>query len=101
MANARRDAAKERRWREALERFRASGQSVREFCRRERLAESAFYAWRRTIGARDVAGGARRKAPTFVPAVVTSEQLSPESLLLRIPLSIRHPTPPRLKMPTA
>jgi hypothetical protein len=27
--------------------------SVRAFCQRERLTESGFYAWRRTIGERD------------------------------------------------
>ena len=44
MANKRRDAGKERFWREVLKRQAASGLSVRAFCRRESLTESAFYA---------------------------------------------------------
>ena len=54
MPNTMRDAAKERFWRGALMRFAASRLSVRAFCRRESLAESAFYAWRRTIAERDI-----------------------------------------------
>jgi hypothetical protein len=50
MANTMRDAAKERFWRDVLKRFAASGLSVRAFCRNEKLAESAFYAWRRKVG---------------------------------------------------
>ncbi|HMP08400.1 MAG TPA: hypothetical protein PJ982_18780, partial [Lacipirellulaceae bacterium] len=84
MANAQRDEAKERRWREAFKRFRASGQTVREFCQQEQIAESAFYAWRRTIGERDEAGGTRRQAPAFVPAVVTSEQSREESIVIEL-----------------
>ncbi len=69
MANMRRDASKERFWRDMLRRFVASGLSVRAFCKRERLTESAFYAWRRTIDARSHTGSSR---PSFVPAVMTS-----------------------------
>ena len=44
-----RDPAKEQSWREALEQFAASGQSVREFCAARRLKGTAFYFWRREI----------------------------------------------------
>jgi hypothetical protein len=50
LANKLRDAAKERFWRDVLKRFAASGSPVRMFCRHEKLAESAFYAWRRKVG---------------------------------------------------
>ena len=74
MANRERDVAKERRWRELLKRQVASGLSVREFCRRESLTESAFYAWRRTVAERDGESPRPRKSPpAFVPAVMTSE----------------------------
>lgn len=53
MANRNRDAGRERFWRSTLTRQAASGLSVRAFCRQEELAESAFYAWRRTIAQRD------------------------------------------------
>jgi hypothetical protein len=42
MANKMRNAAKERRWREALKRFARSGLNVRAFCRRERVTEASF-----------------------------------------------------------
>ena len=70
MAQRQRDPAKEAYWRKLLKRFSASGLSVRAFCQREQLTESAFYAWRRTIGERD---GAGRSLPTFVPAVVSDK----------------------------
>lgn len=85
MAANQRDGAKESFWREALGRFSSSGLSVREFCQREQLTESAFYAWRRTIGERDEAGGARRKAPAFVPAVVTSPPNRETDISLELP----------------
>ena len=43
----RRDPTKERFWRETVRRQNTSGLSTREFCARQRLNESAFYAWRR------------------------------------------------------
>jgi hypothetical protein len=56
----RRDLAKERRWRVLLRRQAASRVSVRAFCRRERLSEPSFHAWRRTIRQRD----AEAKSPS-------------------------------------
>jgi hypothetical protein len=70
MAKNQRDVAKEAYWRKVLKQFSASGLSAREFCKREQLTESAFYAWRRTIGKR---GDTRTSGPAFVPAVVTKE----------------------------
>lgn len=72
MANKQRDGAKERFWRDVLKRRAASGLSVRAFCRQEKLRESAFYAWRRTIGARDDKSAAPTKPrPVFVPAIMS------------------------------
>jgi len=80
MANTVRDAGRETFWRAALKRQASSGLSVRAFCRQENLAESNFYAWRRTIAGRDAEARNRRrkkpkrsKAPAFLPAVVTGE----------------------------
>jgi len=53
----RRDAEKERFWREVIRRQRRSGQSVRGFCRDEALSEPLFYAWRRELKRR---GGKRQ-----------------------------------------
>ncbi|MGH7135977.1 MAG: IS66 family insertion sequence element accessory protein TnpA, partial [Pirellulales bacterium] len=45
----RRDAAKHRFWERCVSRWRKSGLSVREFCRREALSEPLFYSWRREL----------------------------------------------------
>jgi transposase-like protein len=81
MAKRRRDGAKEAYWRKTLQRFAASGLSGREFCRREKLAESAFYAWRRTIGERNRASNSE---PAFVPAVVRCESPSEASIAIEL-----------------
>ncbi len=69
MANTIRDPNREKVWRQIVTRHAKSGLSVRQFCRREGLHESAFYFWRRTIQER---GPKRctRKQPAFVPLVL-------------------------------
>ena len=69
MANTIRDPGREAFWRQTLANFRKSGLSVREFCRREKLHESAFYFWRRTIKERGPKQRGR-KPPAFVPLVL-------------------------------
>lgn len=81
MAKSQRDVAKEAYWRKVLRQFSASGLSVREFCKREQLTESAFYAWRRTIGERD---DTRTSGPAFVPAVVTKEAALESSVAIEL-----------------
>lgn len=81
MSKNQRDPAKEAFWRKTLQRFATSGLSVREFCRREQVTESAFYAWRRTLGERDEAGSFR---PAFVPAVIHSEAGPELPLVLKL-----------------
>lgn len=96
MANRQRNSAKEVSWREILKRFSTSGLSVREFCQREQVAESAFYAWRRTIAERDGTRKPTSKTPAFVPAVISREPEHESPLVLqltgnlelRLPLSI-------------
>lgn len=91
MANKMRDAAKERYWRDVLKQAAASDLSVRAFCRHERLAESAFYAWRRTIAQRDrelaQRPGVRRRAPStpsFLPLRVTDRATSRASITIEL-----------------
>ena len=45
--------SKEQFWRDTLQQFRGSGQTVRAFCKQRGLTEPSFYAWRRTIAERD------------------------------------------------
>ena len=83
MANSQRDPQREQFWRETIERQSASGLSVREFCRREQLAETSFFAWRRTIRQRD--GEVESSGqPAFVPAVVTSTSSADTSIVLEL-----------------
>ena len=77
-------------WKSLVEQWRASGQQVRGFCRKHRVAETAFYYWRKRLA--DEAGKAspgrrpgrakgalaakaaeaQEAAPAFVPVRVTS-----------------------------
>ena len=77
----RRDPRKEAFWRGVLGRFGKSGLSVRAFCRREKITEPAFYAWRRIVAERNEERGqihprtrnrrtTRPCVPAFVPLVV-------------------------------
>ena len=51
----RRDAAKERFWRQVLQGFDARRGTVREWCRQHGVSEPSFYAWRRELKRRDEA----------------------------------------------
>jgi hypothetical protein len=62
-----RDPKKESCWRQRLSGQTRSGLTVRAFCEREALKETAFYFWRREIGRRDrQAVGRRTPALAFV-----------------------------------
>lgn len=79
---ARRDTGKERQWRGALGEQRQSGLSVRAFCARRGLTESAFYFWRRELVRRDREVAAvgvkrlmrRRSQTRFQPAAVDRDE---------------------------
>jgi hypothetical protein len=75
MAKHFRDPKRESFWREALGRHATSGMSVRAFCQREKLTESTFFAWRRTIADRDaeLKRPKRLKQPAFLPVVIDEE----------------------------
>jgi hypothetical protein len=85
MANGRIGSkSKELVWRQRVREQRQSGISIREFCRKHKLTETAFYFWRRELerrGAADldaVTGRAmarrrRRQRTTFLPVRIESE----------------------------
>jgi transposase len=87
MAKGRRDAGREMFWREVIGRQAASGLGVRAFCRREKLTESAFHWWRRTIARRD-AQARPPKPPAFLPVVVENPQQQPQEAIT-IELAVR------------
>ena len=84
MARGQRDPRRERFWRDVLRRQKGSGLTVRAFCAREQLAETAFHAWRRILRERDAEGrqgravppAAAAPAPAFVPVVVREAERS-------------------------
>jgi transposase-like protein len=55
-------------WQQRMERQRASGLSIAEFCRRENLSPHNFHVWRRKLDAkmspRRVPGGTARRSPS-------------------------------------
>jgi len=76
-----RDRRLEAQWRRIIREHTRSGLSIRDFCRKCKLRESAFYFWRRELERRDVARREaeqeQRKRPSgqaaFVPVRVTDE----------------------------
>lgn len=79
MGHARRDLEKEAAWRRRLREQGKSGQSVRAWCRRHGVRETAFYWWRKELARRDAErlasgqGDTRKRAASFVPVRVTAE----------------------------
>lgn len=65
-----RDEAKEQFWREMISRQPGSGLSIRAYCRRRRVRESAFYFWRGELARRGVSG---EPGPAFVPVRLTDD----------------------------
>jgi transposase-like protein len=73
-------------WEEVVRRWREGGQSVRAFCRAEKLRESAFYFWRRklTRGGRrsgkrvpDAVDGSHFQSRLATPTSRSSQRVSP------------------------
>ena len=90
MARKQRNPDLESHWRRMLERQQASGLTVRVFCRQERLVETSFHYWRRTIRRRDLARPlVPSPAPAFVPAVVRTDPSPAGPAEPRIALDLR------------
>lgn len=80
------DPGKQWFWSACVSRWRRSGLSVREFCRREALSEPSFYAWRRILTQRQaspVSGGPHSVAPRR--PVSTGERFLPVQVACPIP----------------
>jgi len=84
MANRQRDPAKERFWRRAMARFRASGLKIRDFCEREVLAEPSFYAWRAELARRDRSRQSPRRAQRSIPRGRPTRPAKPGFLSVRV-----------------
>ncbi len=69
MAAQQRDPQREQFWRSTISDWQSSGLSVRAYCRRHRLTETAFHFWRRELRHRDAAV-VPVPSPAFVPITV-------------------------------
>lgn len=56
-------------WRRALERYRQSGLSQAEFCKREQLNANTFSSWKKIIADRDLEAAAEQGAKADLPFV--------------------------------
>jgi hypothetical protein len=78
--------SREEFWREKLERFADSGQSVCGFCASQGLSQPSFYSWRRRLADGNAAAASmarRRSAPAFVPVHVAAESSAGMEIVLR------------------
>ena len=72
-----RDRRREAQWRRIIREHTRSGLTIREFCRKSKLPESAFYFWRRELQHRQADQEQRRLAPTSAPAFLAVRVLEP------------------------
>ena len=71
MAKGQRNPVLERQWRSRVASWQSGGLTVREFCLRHGLRETAFHFWKRELQARDEASAkSPSPKPTFVPVTI-------------------------------
>lgn len=66
------DMSREAFWREHVERWRASGESIRGYCRAQGISESAFHFWKRELKRRDARRASREQSLAFAEVCLTS-----------------------------
>jgi len=103
----RRDAGRERHWREVIRAQGRSGQSVRAYCRGAGVKEATFYWWRRELARRseaEKAAGAKSQKPgaaTPTPGGATRKPSRPTGGRKSARLSTgRRPARPAASQPT-
>ena len=85
----RRDTKPEPFWRDLIDRWRASGQTVAAVCAAHRVSQATFYSWRRRLAA----SGPDTNTPalTFATARVvpdpTAEVVLPAGPVVRVPVA--------------
>ena len=84
-----RDSKPEPFWRDLMDRWRGSGQTVAAFCAAHHVSQATFYSWRKRLTA--AGPDTTTPAPTFAPVRVvpdpTVEVVLPTGLVLRVPVS--------------
>jgi hypothetical protein len=86
----RRSPERVRAWRDVLDAWKRSGQTVNAYCRDRKLTRSNFDRWRRILAAEP----ARPEPTPFVPIRVVADPMAevvlPSGIVVRLPLT----TPP-------
>ena len=76
-------------WRDLIDRWKATGQSVAAFCAAHRVGQATFYSWRKRLVAR--ARCTTPSIPAFAPVQVvpdpTAEVVLPTGLIVRVPVA--------------
>jgi hypothetical protein len=74
-------------WRDLIDRWKASGQSVAAFCAAHRVSQATFYSWRKRLASRTRC--TTPPAPAFAPVRLipdpTAEVVLPNGLTIRVP----------------
>jgi transposase-like protein len=77
-----RDVRREKQWRRIIKEHIGSGLTIREFCRKSKVPETAFYFWRRELQRRRLdrreAEQEQRQHPTFLPVRLAQEARAPD-----------------------
>ena len=75
---------KVQQWRERLERFARSGQTVAQFCQDERVSQPSFYQWKKKLAdqARPSSSHSKSSRSAFRAVEVTSPSLSATTIRL-------------------
>jgi hypothetical protein len=88
---SRRESKPEPFWRDLIDRWKTSGQSIAAFCAAQRVSQATFYSWHKRLAThgRDTATPAP-PAPTFTPVRVVpdpiAEVIFPSGLVVRVPI---------------
>ena len=74
-------------WRDLIERWKASGQSVAAFCAAHRVNQATFYSWRKRLATRTryTTPPAHVFAPVQLVPDPTAEVVLPNGLIVRVP----------------
>jgi hypothetical protein len=88
---SRRESKSEPFWRELIDCWKTSGQSIAAYCAAQRVSQATFYSWRRRLTAHSRPTTAPPvPTPTFAPVRVvpdpTAEVIFPSGLVVRVPI---------------
>jgi transposase-like protein len=76
-------------WRDLIDRWKSSGQSVAAFCTAYGVSQATFYAWRKRLDLRN--RSRTSPAPAFAPVRVvpdpTADVILPNGLTVRVPVA--------------